>query len=128
MPPPGRGRASRPELDVRSILRSLRTHCGACRSVERTAGRAHADAVLADDRRRDQGSATGSFGCAVRPVAPRQAIDLRTLDRHRDAAVTSLIPALSCRSCRPNAPFAQLLKLSPDPAWRTNSIYCVTEQ
>jgi hypothetical protein len=32
------------------------------------------------------------------------AIDLRTLDRHHDAAVTSLIPALSCRSCRPNAP------------------------
>src|SRR2546425_13309390 len=31
------------------------------------------------------------------------AIDLRTLDRHPDAAVTSLIPALSCRSCRPNA-------------------------
>jgi hypothetical protein len=29
------------------------------------------------------------------------AIDLRTLDRHRDAAVTTLIPALSCRSCRP---------------------------
>jgi hypothetical protein len=28
-------------------------------------------------------------------------IDLRTLDRHRDAAVTSLIPSLSCRSCRP---------------------------
>jgi hypothetical protein len=28
------------------------------------------------------------------------AIDLRTLDRHRDAAVTSLIPALSCRSCQ----------------------------
>src|ERR1700730_16606527 len=39
-------------------------------------------------------------------------IDLRTLDRHRDAAVTSLIPALSCRSCRPNAPFAELLRLS----------------
>jgi hypothetical protein len=31
------------------------------------------------------------------------AIDLRTLDRHRDAAVTSLIASLSCRSCRPNA-------------------------
>jgi hypothetical protein len=31
-------------------------------------------------------------------------IDLRTLDRHRDAAVTSLIPSLSCRSCRPHAP------------------------
>ena len=40
------------------------------------------------------------------------AIDLRTLDRHRDAAVTSLIPALSCRSCRPNAQFAELVRLS----------------
>ena len=39
-------------------------------------------------------------------------IDLRRIDRHRDAAITSLIPALSCRSCRPNAPFAELLKLS----------------
>jgi hypothetical protein len=39
-------------------------------------------------------------------------IDLRTLDRHRDAAVTSLIPSLSCRSCRPYAPFAQLVRLS----------------
>jgi hypothetical protein len=41
------------------------------------------------------------------------AIDLRMLDRHRDAAVTSLIPALSCRSCRPNAPFVELVRLSP---------------
>ncbi len=40
------------------------------------------------------------------------AIDLRSLDRHPDAAVTSLIPALSCRSCRPNAPFAELVRLS----------------
>jgi len=40
------------------------------------------------------------------------AIDLRTLDRHRDAAVTSLISALSCRSCRPNPPFAELVRLS----------------
>jgi hypothetical protein len=40
------------------------------------------------------------------------AIDSHTLDRHRDAAVTSLIPALSCRSCRPNAPFAELVRLS----------------
>jgi len=39
-------------------------------------------------------------------------IDLRTLDRHHDAAVTSVIPALSCRSCRPNAPFAELVQLS----------------
>jgi hypothetical protein len=39
-------------------------------------------------------------------------IDLRALDRHRDAAVTSLIPSLSCRSCRPNAPFAVVMRLS----------------
>jgi hypothetical protein len=40
------------------------------------------------------------------------AIDLRTLDRHPDAAITSLIPWLSCRSCRPHAPFAELVQLS----------------
>ncbi len=40
------------------------------------------------------------------------AIDLSTLDRHPDVAVASLIPALSCRSCRPNAPFAELVRLS----------------
>ena len=40
------------------------------------------------------------------------AIDLRTLDRHPDATITSLIPALSGRSCRPHAPFAELMQLS----------------
>jgi len=30
-----------------------------------------------------------------------------------DTAVTGLIPALSCRSCRPNPPFAELVRLSP---------------
>jgi hypothetical protein len=39
-------------------------------------------------------------------------IDLRALDRHPNATVTSLIPALSCRSCRPHAPFAELLRLA----------------
>ena len=39
-------------------------------------------------------------------------VDLQTLDWHRGAAVTALIPALSCRSCRPNAPFAELVCLS----------------
>jgi hypothetical protein len=39
-------------------------------------------------------------------------VDLRTLDWHRSAAVTALIPALSCRSCRPNAPFAELIRLA----------------
>ena len=38
--------------------------------------------------------------------------DLRELDWHQDAAVTALIPALSCRACRPNAPFAELVCLS----------------
>src|ERR1700688_516557 len=38
--------------------------------------------------------------------------DLRTLDLQRSAAVTALTPALSCRSCRPNAPFAELVCLS----------------
>ena len=41
------------------------------------------------------------------------AIDLRTLDRHPNATITSLIPWLSCRSCRPHAPFAELVRLSP---------------
>ena len=39
-------------------------------------------------------------------------IELRRLDWHRGAAVTALTPALSCRSCRPNAPFAELVCLS----------------
>jgi hypothetical protein len=39
-------------------------------------------------------------------------IDFRTLDRHRDATVTSLIPSLSCGSSRPHPPFAELLRLS----------------
>jgi hypothetical protein len=57
------------------------------------------------------------------------AIDLRALDRHHDAAVTSLIPALSCRSCRPNAPFAELVRrrrnargASAASAWRMIAI------
>jgi hypothetical protein len=41
-----------------------------------------------------------------------QSVDLRIVDRHSDATVTSLIAALSCRSCRPNAPFAELVRLS----------------
>jgi hypothetical protein len=42
---------------------------------------------------------------------------------HRDAAVTSLIPALSCRLCRPNAPFAELVRLS-----RTSIAYEMREE
>jgi len=39
-------------------------------------------------------------------------VDLRALDRHLEAAITSLIPSLSCRSCRPYAPFAELVRLA----------------
>ena len=48
------------------------------------------------------------------PVGPLSCLSdhLRALDRHHDAAVSSLIPALSCRSCRPNAPFAEFVRLS----------------
>jgi hypothetical protein len=42
-----------------------------------------------------------------------QSVDLRRLDRHADTMVTGLIPALSCRTCRPYAPFAEVVKLSP---------------
>ena len=53
------------------------------------------------------------FHCVRCPACGTiNAIDLRTLDRHHNAAITSLIPALSCRSCRPNAPFAELVRLS----------------
>ena len=41
-----------------------------------------------------------------------QAVDLRTIDRHPWSALTGLIPALSCRACRPHAPFAELVCLS----------------
>jgi hypothetical protein len=41
-----------------------------------------------------------------------QSVDIRAIDRHPDATVTSHIPALSCRACRPNAPFAVLLRLA----------------
>jgi hypothetical protein len=42
-------------------------------------------------------------------------VDLRKLDRHRGATIESLIPALSCRRCRPNPPFAKLLGLATLP-------------
>jgi hypothetical protein len=57
---------------------------------------------------------TGYWFLWVRCPACRMtnAIDLRRLDRHPVVAVSSLIPALSCRLCRPNAPFAELVRLS----------------
>jgi hypothetical protein len=39
-------------------------------------------------------------------------VNLRTPDWPRSAAVTAFTPVLLCRSCRPNAPFAELVCLS----------------
>jgi hypothetical protein len=47
------------------------------------------------------------------PACTTKALDLRRLDRYPNTMITGLIPALSCRNCRPHAPFAELLKLSP---------------
>ena len=41
-------------------------------------------------------------------------IDLAKIDRHPDASITSRIADLSCRMCRPHAPFAQLRRLTRD--------------
>jgi len=41
-------------------------------------------------------------------------IDLAGIDRHPDASIMSLIPELSCRTCRPHAPLARLIGLSRD--------------
>jgi hypothetical protein len=41
-------------------------------------------------------------------------VDLRTLDRHRGASISSLIPSVSCRRCSPNAPFAKLEMLTAE--------------
>jgi hypothetical protein len=47
-----------------------------------------------------------SFSCpACQQVG---AVDLRTLDRHPGASISSLIPSVSCWRCSPNAPFAKL--------------------
>ena len=43
------------------------------------------------------------------------AVDLRTLDRHPGASISSLVPSVSCRRCSPNAPFAKLEMLTADP-------------
>jgi hypothetical protein len=53
-----------------------------------------------------------SFSCP----ACRQwgSVDLRTLDRHQGASISSLIPSVSCRWCSPHAPFAKLEMLTAE--------------
>jgi hypothetical protein len=41
-------------------------------------------------------------------------VDLRTLDRHPGAAISSLVPSVSCRRCPPNAPFARFEMLTAE--------------
>ena len=53
-----------------------------------------------------------SFSCpACQQVG---SVDLRTLDRHPGASISSLIPSLSCRRCSPHAPFAKLDMLTAE--------------
>ena len=60
--------------------------------------------------------ATGGRAVKARTSARRQlgTVDLRTLDRHPGAAISSLIPSVSCRRCSPNAPFAKLEMLTAE--------------
>jgi hypothetical protein len=53
-----------------------------------------------------------SFSCPA--CGQWGSVDLRTLDRHPAAAISSLIPSVSCRRCSPNAPFARLEALTAE--------------
>ena len=60
--------------------------------MERATRQAHANAIRADDRLRSQGQALVPLG-AVSGLPHDQSVDLRSLDRHPFAALTSLIPS-----------------------------------
>ena len=53
-----------------------------------------------------------SFSCPA--CGQFGSVDLRTLDRHPGASISSLIPSASCRRCSPNAPFARLEMLTAE--------------
>jgi len=61
-----------------------------------------------------------TFYCPACHVTGR--VDLRTIDRHRGTSITSLIPALSCRRCVPNAPFVRLTGLEGAPDERPRNL------
>jgi hypothetical protein len=67
----------------------------------------------------------GSCGSAVRLAARRTRFTCARSIRHPDAAATSLMPPLSCRSCRPNAPFADRAAVADQhrltKCWRSTS-------
>ena len=67
----------------------------------------------ADDRRRHRSRlAVAHVSCAS--CGQFGSVDLRILDRHPGAAISSLIPSVSCRRCSPNAPFAKLEMLTAE--------------
>jgi hypothetical protein len=53
-----------------------------------------------------------SFSCPA--CGQVGSVDLRTLDRHPRASISSNIPSVSCRRCSPNAPFARLEMLTAE--------------
>jgi hypothetical protein len=55
-----------------------------------------------------------SFSCPA--CGQFGSMDLRTLDQHRGASISSLAPSVSCRRCSPNAPFARLQALTAEPS------------
>ena len=71
----------------------------------------HANAVLANDRRRHRGGLLVPMGSL--PGVPDHQCD-RSADARSSPRCSRDQPqsALSCRSCRPNAPFAELVRLS----------------
>jgi hypothetical protein len=83
-------------------------------SGDLTLGRATVDYPAMGFNKRKMEDARGAaitagywFGARCPACRTTCDVDLRTLDWHRGAAVTAPFPALSCRSCRPNAPFAE---------------------
>jgi len=114
--------------------RKMEERCAAAAEKEAAAKRATEAQILEDAGRsvtawnelqakRQPMLFSPTIGCAIKarhwflwvccPVCrTTRAVDLRTLDRHPWSAISSLIPALSCRTCRPHAPFAELVRLS----------------
>jgi hypothetical protein len=70
--------------------------------------------VLPDDWRCDLNPWL-SFSCPA--CGQWGSVDLRTLERHPGASISSLVPpSVSCRRCSPNASFARLEALTAERA------------
>jgi hypothetical protein len=90
--------------------------------LRRAASRFAARVLSLWDARRERGDTmlfVPTIGAAIRAERPfltfhcpacrvHGRVDLRTVDRHLETPITSLIPSLSCQRCSPNPPFAKL--------------------